>query len=92
MFSAKIELKQMHIDASHGPDCLGKLRKIENGSSNFDIYYDTANNFFMSIAKPNSGCISSFYGDSKHIKKALRNGWIKEHGLTKFGRRLINSI
>ena len=92
MIFTQLEFEQMHINATHGPDCIGKLRKVENGSGNFDIYYDNQYKCFRTIAKPGSGCISGYYGGSAHVKEALRNGWMKEHGLTKFGRRLINRI
>ena len=92
MIFTQFNLQQMHINATHGPDCIGKLRKVENGSGNYDIYYDTKNKCFRSVAKPGSGCVSSYFGGSHHIMNCLRNGRINPHGLTKYGRRLIGKI
>ena len=92
MTFTQFDFEQMQINATHGHDCMGKLRKVENGKGNFDIYYDTKSKCFRSVAKPGSGCTSSYYGGTHHIMNALRNGWMDAHGLTKFGRRLIGKI
>ena len=84
-----LEIKQRKIDASHGADCVGKLRKIVDGCANWDIYYHPGG-YCLSIAKPASGAADSIYGDLKHIKRQVAAGVIRKSQLTKLGRRLLN--
>lgn len=88
----ELEIKQRKIDASHGADCVGKLRKIINGCSNWDIYCHPNGCYCMSIAKPASGASDSVYGDLKHIKRQIATGVIRRSQLTKLGRRLLKTV
>ena len=84
----KYEFQQMKVNRSHGEDCIGKLRKVCNGDSNWDIYWNGS--YCMSIAKENSGASDSVYGKIDHVRKMIREGYISEKHLTKLGRRLVN--
>ena len=83
--------EQMKINAIHGPECIGKLRKFADGNGNFDYYYDSAMNCFVAIAKTGSGCRNCYYGDKLHIIRAINNGWIDRHMITKYGRRFLRT-
>ena len=91
-FMREYEIKQHRINASNGADSIGKLRKIVNGDGNFDIYIDRNGKFCTSVAKPGSGCKDSIYGDLSYIKYQIKRGIIDPHSLTKYGRRLLESI
>lgn len=56
MLNAELERKQMRINATHGADCVGRFRKIANGTGNFDLYYYPEGGYVMSVAKCGSGC------------------------------------
>lgn len=83
------EIRQRHINATNGADCIGKLRKIYNGDGNFDLYYYPAQKYCRSKAKAGSGCIDSVYGDLFYIKCQLKAGDLDPHRLTKYGRRIL---
>lgn len=87
-----LEIKQRKIDASHGADCVGKLRKIVNGSANWDLYYSVSGKYCVSVAKPASGAADSVYGDLRYIKRQIKTGIIRKSQLTKLGRRLLKTV
>ena len=81
--------RQMHVNAARMPLCIGKLRKVATEDSNWELYYDTQYHFFRAIAKPESGASDSTFGNIAHVRRCLREGWIKPSALTKYGRRLL---
>ena len=88
----ELEIHQMHIDRTHGPACTGTLRKVADGDGNFDYYYYPKYNYFMSIAKPESGCKDSVFGKKDHMKKMIFTGRINSHSITKYGRKVLGIV
>lgn len=86
----KLAVHQMKVRATTQPNCIGDLRKLADGESNWD-YYVNRRGICYSVAKPNSGCDTTYYGDLRYVSKALREGWIKKYQLTKLGRRLLSA-
>ena len=89
MFSAEFEKKQMHVNAAVMPLCVGKLRKVACAGSNWELYYNPAGGYCMSIAKDISGASDSIYGRIDYIYGQLRRGVIRKGQLTKYGRRVL---
>lgn len=63
--------------------------KQDNFCNNWDIYADKKGALY-SIARPNSGCGSTFFGDCNHIKALIRQGYFHDT-LTEYGRQLMNA-
>ena len=86
------ELRQQKINAYEMPDCMKwenkNMRKVVRENSNWEIYTADMKHFY-SIAKPDSGCRSSYFGDVYHIRKLMRDDHIKPSQLTRLGRRLM---
>jgi len=85
-----LEFHQMKLRATPQPSCIGDLRKIADGDSNWDFYVNRRCTCYA-VAKPDSGCDTTYYGDLRYVSRALREGWIKKHQLTKLGRRLLSA-
>lgn len=64
-------------------------KKEENFCSNWDIYADKKGALY-SIARPNSGCGSTIFGDCNHVKNLIRQGYFSDT-LTEYGRQLMNA-
>lgn len=86
-------IKQNHINALEMPDCMKhgnkNLRKVAREASNWEIYTDDMKHFY-SIAKPGSGCQSSYFGDVAHLRRLMRDDHLQPGQLTRLGRRLLS--
>lgn len=83
-------VRQRKINAYQMPLCIGHYRKIENDNSSWELYYDTKYKLIVSIAKPGSGAMDSFWACGlDEIRRRVYDGRIKEKNLTKYGRRLL---
>ena len=84
--------EQMRINAYQMPDSMKwenkQLRKIAALASNWEVYTDGRDHYY-SIAKPNSGAETSFFGDAAHVRRLIRRGYMRAADLTKLGRRLV---
>ena len=84
--------RQQKINAYEMPLCMKwdgrNMRKVVVEGSNWEIYTDDMRHFW-SIAKPDSGCRDSYFGDVAHIRKLMRQDHIKPGQLTRLGRRLM---
>lgn len=66
-------------------------------SSNFDYVVDYPWNdqpdkaAIWYIARPNSGCVSGYFGDLNHVKKLIRQGFF-DGNLTPLGNALIEGV
>ena len=89
MFAPEFELKQMHINAASMPLCIGKLRKVAHAKSNWEYYYATDKKCFLSVAKPESGARTSYFGNMSYMRRYIMRGGIRPADLTKYGRRLL---
>ena len=100
MCKADFEYRQMKINRSTMQDIIkvvapgeygynSQLVKVCDDHGNFVIYYSRKNKCFYSLAKPESGCRNSYYGDIYHVKHLLRQGYLKYKDFTKYGLRLV---
>lgn len=70
---------------------------IGSKSSNFDYVVDYPWNdqpdkaAIWYIARPNSGCVSGYFGDLNHVKKLIRQGFF-DGNLTPLGNALIEGV
>lgn len=64
-------------------------KKENNFSDNWDIYADKKGTLY-SIARPGTGCCSTFFGDKNHIKNLIRQGHFSDT-LTEYGEQLMNA-
>lgn len=75
------------------PACLKNdrrnLSKVTESPGNWNIYTDRTKKAFYCIAKPGTGCESSWFGDRRHIQRMIQEGHIRRSELTRLGRRLI---
>lgn len=83
-------VKQREINAYQMPLCIGHYRKIATDNSNWELYHDTKYGCILSIAKPGSGAMDSFWACGlAEIRRRVFDGRIKEKNLTKYGRRIL---
>lgn len=61
------------------------LRLFAAEEGNFDIYIDD-NKTLYSIAKRQSGCEGTYFGDCSHVRHLIRQGYFNPVYLTPFGR------
>ena len=64
-------------------------KKEENFCSNWDIYADEKGTLY-SIARPQSGCGSTIFGDKNHVKNLIRQGYFSDT-LTEYGRQIMEA-
>ena len=58
-------------------------------SHNWDLYADEGGTLY-SIARPNSTCDSTIFGDCRHVKSLIKQGYFSDT-LTEYGRQLMNA-
>lgn len=64
-------------------------KKENRFCDNWDIYADEKGVLY-SIARPGTGCGSTFFGDKNHIKNLMKQGYFSDT-LTEYGKKIMNA-
>lgn len=64
-------------------------KKENDFCDNWDIYANKEGTLY-SIARPNSGCGNSYFGDKNHIKRLIKQGLFSDT-LTEYGRQIMEA-